>query len=307
MPTVTAAPAPPAKPAAAPIPARKKAIDYRHYGRFDRKIFLDGFRKACRGRPMGASAESDVLQLLGFMEGDVNVWDIRWMAYMLATVMKETTHPEAREVRVLDNKGNPVLDKNGQPVTRTEKPWVVTMNPVAEVGHGKGRRYHLPVKVAKAEGGDARVTEYDGDVFSVSPAGVIRPVTKKATQGADAGSAATKSYQDAEGDELAYYGRGYVQLTWWSNYVKAGIALEMGLDLLFDPELAREPRVAYALMSHGMRTGFGFANGRTFAKYFSGSNTNYVGARAMVNGTDSAAEIAAMAKKFEAALMAAKL
>jgi len=59
-------------------------------------------------------------------------------------------------------------------------------------------------------------------------------------------------------------------------------------------------------MSHGMRTGFGFANGRTFSKYFSGSTTNYVGARAMVNGEDSAQEIAAYARRFEEALFASK-
>jgi hypothetical protein len=95
-------------------------------------------------------------------------------------------------------------------------------------------------------------------------------------------------------------------LTWWSNDAAADIALGMGPERLFNPDRVFEPAIAYRIMSHGMRTGFGFANGRTFSKYFAGTKTNYVGARAMVNGSDSAQEIAKYAKAFEAALFASK-
>lgn len=285
---------------------KKTDSDYRYYGTFNSKVFLEHFNRAFAKRGMGANALSDVLVLLGMMERDVEIFDIRWMAYMLATVLKETTHPETAELRVLDKKGQPVLDKKGQPVTRKVRNWVVTMNPVAEVGFGKGREYHEPVKVFAFADGTARITEQDGDQFTITASGSFKPLSKGATMGTTDGGAAVKAYDDDAGTPLAYYGRGYVQLTWWSNYAKAGNAIGRGLELLFDPELVHQPDVAYAIMSHGMRTGFGFANGRKFSDYFSGGRANYRGARAMVNGSDSAQEIAAMATAFEAALFEAR-
>lgn len=58
-------------------------------------------------------------------------------------------------------------------------------------------------------------------------------------------------------------------------------------------------------MSHGMRTGKGFTNGHMFSQYFLGNVTNYVAARRMVNGTDHAVDIAAIAAKFETVLLKA--
>lgn len=54
-------------------------------------------------------------------------------------------------------------------------------------------------------------------------------------------------------------------------------------------------------------TGFGFANGKKFPHYFFGMYTDYVGARAMVNGSDHATDIAAIAASFEKVLLKAKL
>ena len=284
-------------------PPKRTAADYRYYGTFNHKTFLEAFNRAFAKRGMGANAQNDVLTLLSLMEQDVDIYDIRWMAYMLATVLKETTHPETAEVRVLDKKGQPVLDKNGQPKTREVRNWVVTMKPVAEVGFGKGRNYHEPVKVFKLEDGTARITEQDGDQFAITASGSFKAINKGAVMGTTDGGKAVKAYDDDPGTPLAYYGRGYVQLTWWSNYAKAGHAIGRGLELLFDPDLVHEPGTAYAIMSHGMRTGFGFANGRKFADYFGGDKANYYGARAMVNGHDSAQEIATMAKAFEDALL----
>lgn len=119
------------------------------------------------------------------------------------------------------------------------------------------------------------------------------------------GGAAVKAYDDDDGTEQAYYGRGYVQPTWWSNYAASGVAIGRGPDLLLDPELVRSAEIAYDLMSHGMRTGQGFANGHRLAQYFSGTLTDYVGARRMVNGQDHAADIAAIATRFEAILLKA--
>lgn len=108
------------------------------------------------------------------------------------------------------------------------------------------------------------------------------------------------------GDEFAYYGRGYVQLTWWANYASTGATIGRGLDLLFDPESVKIPDIAYKIMSTCMRTGQGFANGRRFATYFYGKTKYYTSARAMVNGTDHNTEIAALAELFEEMLMEAK-
>ena len=83
----------------------------------------------------------------------------------------------------------------------------------------------------------------------------------------------------------------------WSRQ-GAQIALGRGLDLLKDPDLVTTPTIAYALMSHGMRTGAGFANGRSFSQFFNSQSTTYPAARSMVNGSDHAADIAAIAVEF---------
>ncbi len=104
---------------------------------------------------------------------------------------------------------------------------------------------------------------------------------------------------------IAYFGRGYVQITWWENYAKASQYLGRGFDLLFDPEIVKEPLVAYRIMSEGMRMAAIFSKTR-FENYFSGSNRDYIGARAMVNGTDHAVDIAKIAESFEAILLDAR-
>ena len=67
------------------------------------------------------------------------------------------------------------------------------------------------------------------------------------------------------------------------------------------------PTIAYALMSHGMRTGAGFANGRSFSQFFNSQSSNYPAARSMVNGSDHAADIAAIAVEFESILLKARV
>jgi hypothetical protein len=73
-----------------------------------------------------------------------------------------------------------------------------------------------------------------------------------------------------------------------------------------NPEIVKEPAIAYRLMSEGMREGVGFANRKRFSMYFDGQSRNYIAARAMVNGVDCAAEIAKYAEAFEAVLLASK-
>jgi hypothetical protein len=105
--------------------------------------------------------------------------------------------------------------------------------------------------------------------------------------------------------ENRYDGRGYVMLTWWDNYVRTGFMIGVGLDLLFDPDLTYEPKISYRIISVGMLTGQGFSNRHKFQDYFHGNHTDYVGARAMVNGKSGQHEIAGLAERFERVLRAA--
>ena len=97
-----------------------------------------------------------------------------------------------------------------------------------------------------------------------------------------------------------YYGRGDVQLTYKTNYEKAGTALD--LDLVNNPDLALQPSIAAKIMLHGMAVGL--FTGRRLGTYF-GANPakdNPFGARAIINGTDHASLIATYYADFKLAL-----
>ncbi len=102
---------------------------------------------------------------------------------------------------------------------------------------------------------------------------------------------------DSEHGE-AYYGRGYVQLTWKENYERAGRAL--GRDFVGNPDKTLDPETAYQILSRGMHEGW--FTGKALDDYISGTKTDYVNARRIVNGTDKAEEIASEARKFETLL-----
>lgn len=95
-----------------------------------------------------------------------------------------------------------------------------------------------------------------------------------------------------------YYGRGYVQLTWDSNYRSAGTKL--GIDLLGNPDLALDPVIAAKVMFTGMIEGW--FTGKTLAQFFTAEQSQPVGARRIINGTDKADLIAGYHKQFLAAL-----
>ena len=116
-----------------------------------------------------------------------------------------------------------------------------------------------------------------------------------------------KKYTEAEGGEHQYFGRGLVQITWWSAYAKSSADFGYGLDLLFNPEAVKSYDVAYEIMVKGMTTGGGYANSRKCVDYFTDGSTRYTAARAMVNGSDLADPIAKLAEAFETLLMAARL
>lgn len=105
------------------------------------------------------------------------------------------------------------------------------------------------------------------------------------------------------GDGCKFFGRGYVQLTWRSNYKRAGDKL--GIDLCANPDKALDPDVAAKIMRQGMQ--FGWFTGKKLSDYFgSGRATTaqFTAARRIINGTDKASKIAAHAIEFQRALEA---
>lgn len=102
---------------------------------------------------------------------------------------------------------------------------------------------------------------------------------------------------------LRYYpwhGRGFVQLTWQGNYVRAG--QELDVDLITDPDEALNPEIAARILVCGSMEGW--FTGKCVPDYITLRKSDYIGARRVINGTDKAAEIAAIAKDYDAALLA---
>ena len=97
-----------------------------------------------------------------------------------------------------------------------------------------------------------------------------------------------------------WYGRGFVQITWERNYVKAG--KELGLDLTTDPDAVMEPDVAVQILVTGSRDGW--FTGKRLDDYITLKASNYRGARRVINGTDKAATIAEIARDYEKVLLA---
>jgi len=94
----------------------------------------------------------------------------------------------------------------------------------------------------------------------------------------------------------AYYGRGYVQLTWKDNY-KAMSSIT-GHDLVREPDLAMNADIAYKIMSFGMRNGSFTVVG--LKKYVNPEKCDFVHARRIINGMDRAETIAEYANIIEA-------
>ena len=173
---------------------------------------------------LNSSASGGLRSLLGFMAQSPDLVDLRWAAYILATVRHECANR-----------------------------W----QPIEEFGKGAGQPYGQPVTV----------TAPDGAIYVNT-----------------------------------YHGRGYVQLTWQSNYLSLGQALGLGDTLLLQPDLALEPQTAYAIMSFGMRNGT--FTGKGLNDYINGPQCDYFNARRVINGLDQAGLIQGYAESFETLLNA---
>ena len=93
----------------------------------------------------------------------------------------------------------------------------------------------------------------------------------------------------------AYYGRGYIQLTWKGNYERFGQLLK--IDLVNKPDLALDQNIAYNIMILGVNNGL--FTGKKLDDYLKPPKKDYVGARRIINGTDKASLIAGYAQSFE--------
>lgn len=143
-----------------------------------------------------------------------------------------------------------------------------TMWPVEEYGKGKGRVYGTWYKNSK------------GEIYS------YKNGSKKTI------------YLKSQYDHL-YYGRGFVQLTWWDNYNVIGKIL--GIDLVNNPQLVLEPEISAQILIEGMVNGKssrGDFTGVSLETYFNKNKEDWINARKIINGLDKASLIAGYGKTF---------
>ncbi len=101
------------------------------------------------------------------------------------------------------------------------------------------------------------------------------------------------------GDGVRFKGRGFVQLTGRTNYQAYSDIL--GLDLVGNPNLAKDRTIAAKITAHGMKTGR--YTGVSLSDYQKADGSyDFVNARRIINGTDRAEKIAAQARRYAQAL-----
>jgi putative chitinase len=101
-----------------------------------------------------------------------------------------------------------------------------------------------------------------------------------------------------------WYGRGYVQLTWETNYKKADDELGLGGVLLANPDVAMIPKHAADIMRRGMDEGWftGVKLGAVLPMSGVATRVQYMNARTIINGRDKADLIEDYGQIFERAL-----
>jgi len=102
-------------------------------------------------------------------------------------------------------------------------------------------------------------------------------------------------YWRKDADGKSWLGRGYVQLTHKVNYEKASMLT--GVDLVANPNAAMRPAVAAKILVEGSQ--MGMFTGKKLSDYLPG---DYVNARRIINGVESAQTVAKLAQGYEAAL-----
>lgn len=95
------------------------------------------------------------------------------------------------------------------------------------------------------------------------------------------------------GDGVRFKGRGYVQITGRRNYTDW--SRRLGIDLVGNPDRAKDPRIASQILVGGMMEGS--FTGRGLGRYVGGGRADFYNARRTVNGTDRAGGIAQIAQR----------
>ena len=81
-----------------------------------------------------------------------------------------------------------------------------------------------------------------------------------------------------------FYGRGFVQLTWYENYALAG--KKLGFNFLKNANGVKVLQNATKIMFLGMMEGW--FTGKKLATYFNTTTEDWLNARKIINGTDKA-------------------
>ena len=103
------------------------------------------------------------------------------------------------------------------------------------------------------------------------------------------------------GDGALFHGRGYVQVTGRRNYAKAKALT--GVDLLAEPDRAKNPELAYEIAIQGMKDGW--FTGKKLGQFIKDGQADYENARTIINGHDKAQTIADIARRFSEVLLLA--
>jgi hypothetical protein len=103
-----------------------------------------------------------------------------------------------------------------------------------------------------------------------------------------------------------HYGRGDVQLTWPANYERADKELGLGGKLVANPDLALDPVISSKVLAKGMEQGWFTGKKLSGNLPANGPATReqFVKSRPIINGTDRATDIAAIALQIQSALIA---
>jgi len=133
----------------------------------------------------------------------------------------------------------------------------------------------------------------------------MQPITERGSRGYfdkyEPGTTIGKSLGNTlPGDGFKYRGRGYVQLTGRRNYKKAGTAC--AIDLLTVPDRALDEMLAGHILILGCTEGW--FTGKKLSDYIGSVAHDFKNARRVINGTDKAEQIAALAGAFLGALSA---
>jgi putative chitinase len=105
--------------------------------------------------------------------------------------------------------------------------------------------------------------------------------------------------------DQCYYGRGFVQLTWFDNYSKMQGACGSdptwsGKDIVQVADDALDLKIATDVIFYGMANGT--FTGKKLSDYINAQGTDWYSARKIVNALDQASTIQDYAGKFHAAL-----